>query len=247
MGFLGKGLSGRRVGLGNIAAAWSPIDASIPALSWYRPDLGLTESGGFVTGWADQSGQGDANRDQIASGADRPGYVSSDAGYGNKPVLTFDGSQFLQSGGAWSSSPDHPITIVIVGQAAASGAILCERTGGSPYNLLWVTGSGKIDFYTYADVTSTSSVTSPSVMMLTDDETDAKVYVGDLTTAQSTASSLIGTGTGFDIGLTCAGVTPMVGKLAEIIIFGGMLTPTDKVNLADYLNNTRIYGLGVTV
>jgi hypothetical protein len=45
---------------------------------------------------------------------------------------------------------------------------------------------------------------------------------------------------------TNSGVGNLIGTEAEIIVWGGILSATDKANLVTYLNTTRAYGITVT-
>ena len=55
--------------------------------AWYRSDLGITESGGTVSAWADQSGNGH----NLTEATNKPAY-SATSGANSFPGLTFDGS-----------------------------------------------------------------------------------------------------------------------------------------------------------
>ena len=236
-----------------IMGEWAPTDASVPVLAWYRADLGVTESGGRVSALADQSGQTDANRNQVASGADRPGYSASDAGYGGNPVVTFDGSQSVAAAGAFSTAVVGPISILVIGQAAAE----CAIVGSSATEMVYANVSGEAAVYgpTNGALSSGLSAASPCAILVTDDGTGGgaatKIFVGDLTTAAVSdvtrweSSTLLALGSGGTGGFS--GYGRLVGKLAEVIVFGGILTPTDKVALVTYLNTTRAYGLGVSI
>jgi hypothetical protein len=227
---------------------WAPSSASVPLLAWYRPDLGLTQSGGLVTAWNDQSGAGDANRNQAAAGALRPGFTASDAAYGNKPTLTFSGSQSMACAGAFSVAIATPISVVVVGHTGASSAWLACRTpqynafGSYPNTaslILETSGTNAI-----STVTNTAA---PGVRMFTDDGANWKMYDKNLTTPVGTAATPHWESNTFlDVGTAPGFASPCVGSIAEIIVFGGLLSGTDVANLRTYLNTTRAYGLAVT-
>ena len=68
-------------------SAWDP--SSISAIvAWYRADLGVTESGGLVSAWADPIGSND-----LAQGnrTYQPTLVSSDANFNSQATLSFSG------------------------------------------------------------------------------------------------------------------------------------------------------------
>ena len=74
-------------------AVWAPTDKS-GLLFWFKTDAGVTESGGLVSAWADQSGNGrDASQ---SSGALQPTYT---AGVLNsKPGISFPSGTYLNFG-----------------------------------------------------------------------------------------------------------------------------------------------------
>ncbi len=230
------------------ASAWAPPDASVGTKLWYRADLGLTQAGGLVSYLIDQSGLSDSGRDQSASGADRPGYVGADAGYGGKPVLTFDGSQRMLSG-TFAAAIATAVSVVMVGQITSDSGAFSD---GVDDNMIFKS-TGNIYFYGAAQGPSplvTATVTSPCCIMLTDDGTGGgsalKMYVNDTTTVAGAGPTNWGSTTALDLGLDVAAVGKFVGKLAELIVFGGVLTAPDVAHLVTYLNSTRAYGIAVT-
>jgi hypothetical protein len=84
------------------SGGWSPTDeASLEA--WYKKDTGITESGGDVSNWADQSSNG-IDMAQLDA-AEQPTYGSS--------VITFDGTQSLQSTGQITLTGEFTIGFVL--------------------------------------------------------------------------------------------------------------------------------------
>jgi hypothetical protein len=137
------------------------------------------------------------------------------------------------------------MTIVVIGEAAITTSFFAEPAGAVPYNMLWAS-SGDAQFFGAGSLTGTTSIAGPSAIMVTDDGTTSHLYVGDLSTPQATAGPVIGTGTAFDLLAGTAGVPGLTGKLAEIIIWGGILPVGDLTELKAYFNTTQAYGLGVT-
>ena len=75
----------------NIAIGDCPANTGILPALWLRADVGVTQTGGSVSAWADQSGSDNHHRqDTIAR---RPGFSSVDANF--NPSLTFDGNQWV--------------------------------------------------------------------------------------------------------------------------------------------------------
>lgn len=233
---------------GGAPAAWAPPDASVGTKLWYRADMGLTEAGGLVSAWNDQSGLADAGRDQTAAGANRPIFNATDAAYGNKPTVQFDGSMRMLSG-TFSASIAAPVCVVMIGQITSDSAAFSD---GVDDNMIFKSG-GNVYFYGAAQGPNTfgaADVTSPCCLMYSDDgsgDVDAgKLYYNDTSTPIATAVTNWGSTTELHIGLDAAAVGKLVGKHAEIIVFGGIPTAPDIANLVTYLNTTRAYGIAVT-
>lgn len=230
-------------------STWSPPDASVVLRAWYRADLGVTEVGGTVSAWDDQSGAGDANRDLAGAIGTMPSYVASDAAYGNNSVLTFSGDKLVRAGN-WSSTPATPITIVVVGEV--SGAVSAMLSDGAAADMIWDDGSeGKFYSDGFApNLFSGVSLATPQVVMVSDDGSGgaaaAKIFVTNLTTAAADDLTTFQPVNGFDVGVGVAGVSDLTGKIAEIIVWAGILSAGDLTSLRDYLNTTRAYGLSVT-
>lgn len=221
-----------------VVPPWAPTDASVPVLAWYKADAGVTGSAP-VTAIADQSGVGDANRNQSAS------------------LGTLNGSQYggaqtisdlrATSGGAWSTTPAAPITILVIGELDSVKSFI---SNGVDENMLWYNGT-EAKFYSLAGALSSGvAVNVPSAVMFSDDGTGAgdaaKLFVGSITVPAASGATMFSACNKLDIGIGVAGVGSMVGKVAEIIVWDGDLSAADKTNLITYLNDTRAYGLGVT-
>lgn len=237
------------VGVGSVAspdasvAAWTPTSASIPLLAWYRADVGVTDvGGGEVSTVLDQSPAGDANRNLTSDGMGVT-LNAADAAYGNQATLSFDGATSLLRDGDWLTAPDVPISIVIVGEGSYATSFICDGAVGPPYNLIWSAGAG-LQAYNGTAITG-GSATTPCIMLYEDDGVTANLYVTDLSTPVATDATVFTTGTGFDLGLGNAGVSKLLGKEAEVIIFNGVLSSIDKDNLKTYFSTTRAYGLDV--
>lgn len=236
---LGLGLAGRA---GGATAAWAPTAASVPLLAWYRADLGVTAPANVVSQVDDQSGAADANRNQTGTAT----LVPTDATYGNQASVSH-AAQTLARVGTWTTTPAAPITVVIIGEIDSSNKGVLGDTASS--NLFWSSGANWA-FYDGATLDSGVDATTPAAMMFTDDGTGgaaaAKIYVNDLSTPAATTTTMFNAANGLDIGSGAGLVPNFTGKWAEIIIFDGVLTPTDVDDLKDYLNTTRAYGIAVT-
>lgn len=71
----------QRGALGAAPASYLPSDNPTSLIAWFRKGVGITESAGLASAWADQSGNG--NNLVQATGTNQPAYSAG--------VLTFDG------------------------------------------------------------------------------------------------------------------------------------------------------------
>jgi hypothetical protein len=231
------------------AAAWTPPDASVGTKLWYRADLGAGVTAGLLDSLADQSGLADAGRNQTSLLGNRPNYSAADAGYGGKATMSMAGAQRMLSG-VFNAAIAAPVTVVAVGEMTADSAMFSNGVNGD----MIFKSVGNVYFYGAAQGAQplmAANVTVPCVIMYSDDGTAAadagKIYVNSLSGAAG-GSGLTnwGSTTEIDLGLDVVAAGQLVGKLAEVIVFGGILSAGDKANLVTYLNVTRAYGIGVT-
>jgi len=218
--------------------------ASVPLLVWYRADLGLTGVSP-ITGIGDQSGLSDPNRNQTVTN----GTLNvTDATYGGKATI-YD----LQTtrAGTWTNTPAVPITIIVVGEITnvSNGAFLSDPDTGQ--DMLWKDPLFAKFFTLSGALFSNVDISTPSVTMFSDDGSGdadaAKIYVNDLTTPNNYDVTVFQPVNGLDIDRGVAGVSDFSGgKIAEIIIYKGILTTDDLTNLRVYLNVIRAYGIAVT-
>ncbi len=236
---------------------WTPADAVAPLLAWYRADLGVTAAGGLVSAVADQSGSGDANRN-LAEASLKPTLNASNAAYGNHPTFDFSGSQ-LPAVGAWSSPPTRPITVLVIGNADASGLVpflSCSSAGafllwrhGGAVDLRWQVNNGGVP----PGVKASGLINAPTAMMITDTGPSGAatlaMYLNDLSTPAPSATNTTLALTGidrFDLGKANSGLSNLTGSIAEACIWGGLHGAPDLAELKTYLNITRPYGIAVT-
>lgn len=218
--------------------------ASIELLVWYRVDLGLSGVSS-LTGIGDQSGMSDPNRNQSVTNGT---LNTNDATYGGQATISD-----LQTTrvGTWTNTPAVPITILVVGEITnvSNGALLSDPLTGE--NMLWKDPLFA-KFRTSSDALfSNIDISTPSVTMFSDDGSPgadaAKIYINDLTTPNNWTTTIFQPVNGLDIGRGVAGVSDLVGgKIAEIIIYKGILITDDLINLRTYLNTIRAYGISVT-
>jgi hypothetical protein len=114
--------------------------ASLPVTSgnvlWLKADAGITQSGGYVSAWADQSGNGKDFTQGTAS--KQPAYVTGVLN--GKPVVRFDDSD---DGMASSLNLSAPYTVFIVFNRTVAASASRRAIQGSN---VWLIGpySGKV-------------------------------------------------------------------------------------------------------
>lgn len=233
------------------------------AVLWLRSDLGVTTSGGEVTGWADQSGAGDAGRNFAPAGTDRPAYNASEAGYNNRPTVgTFNKAGLASDcrlvSGTWSATYANPLTIIVVGHGMgdASNRYFCSESATDALAVFAHTGGAQT--YTGA-VGGTSIVAAGALgtdvpgcvtMFEVNGPANSALYVDKLVTADATGAadpSTLGDApysVGSYGGAGTVATTYGCERLAEVLIFNRLLANPEKVQLRDYLNS--LYGKSMT-
>ena len=106
---------------GGYTYIYDPLD--IPNLAlYYEAGLGTTTSGGLVTALANQGSLAGAD---LAQGtvANQPTYTAADAGYNNKPTMTFaDATDVLENAGPFGPFSSNVATIFFVGDIGEATA-----------------------------------------------------------------------------------------------------------------------------
>ena len=217
------------------ATTWTP--ASLPSLAaWYRADLGVTESGGNVTAWADQSGNG---RDlsggspdlEATGGPNSTPTISFVAGNSDKLTCTF-------------SSMSHPLHLFAVMRAITTSGVAGLLTGGAIGQRFHDTQSPSPLVY------FGGSTLQPGVGWTDDSNHHLWEYRvnGTSSSVIRGATTMIGTGTSPGTsGLTGITVGQLLTqgygslKLAELILCNVDISGGDLTSLRSYVN-TR-YGL----
>ncbi len=116
---------GARFGCSKGGDDFSPL--SLAPLAWYRSDL-VTESGGVVSAWPDQSGNG--HHLTQADAGKRPAYSASDAAFGGKPSINFDETDDLLTSAATIVQPDTCDTF-LVSTVPANASYIYELWDGT--------------------------------------------------------------------------------------------------------------------
>lgn len=218
--------------------------------AWYRADLGITIGTG-VSAWADQSGNGDANRNLTqATGANQPTRNAADASYGGKPTLSFNGTTMSMASGAWSvAPPETAATVFIVGNNdnGAVQEVFLDSISAARYVIDNASTAGDLRYLLTSGVIATGlSLNNPSVMWfkILAGSVASAAYVNALTAKVTGSPGGASGATGITIGAAFGGASAFLnGKIAELIIYNSDIGSSGQAIVANYLGAR--YGIAI--
>ena len=217
---VGIGLSDRRR---RAAVSWSPASIAGKVL-WLRGDLGITNVGGHVTVWADQSGAGN---DMAAPGtqANQPIPATWTAGK-SAPACYYDGNDTMNTAGLIiGSAAGAPYTIFVAcsfDDLAAHCVLSTSSTGGTRVSQS-VSGTSKLEDWKVGAVFSTdgASVTTPQNLVFVEQVGSSPNSIlwrnGTLTATSAASTSTFAPGGAACLGAAVSG-TYHLGYIAEVVI-----------------------------
>lgn len=216
---------------------------------WWKSDAGVTSSGGLVSSWADQSGNG--NNAVNATSGQQPSLISN--AVAGKPALRFDGidDSLISVTGALTGNTPHTIFLVskfTSASAFAGGAVLYSGTAGGNQNStlgsqkdgrLWVGGYGEDDATPY----SNSAGDLASNVGTTQFRLTEKLYsAGNFKGYLDGVKVIDGNGATYNLGNTETGVgrqfdtgTYYAGDIAEVLIYNTALSDSDRTAVEAYI------------
>lgn len=205
---------------------------------WLRADMGVTESGGAVSAWADQSGTGDTNKNVVqGTAANKPTYTASHASYGNKPAIVFDLDDQLLSA-AWAVALAQPLTLFLAGHTTTRTTnhyMFDNRTDPSQCALYDSTAGSGVTIYAGAAIAAAVASTDPKITCCVFNGASSTILVNQKT-AQATGNAGANGLTGTSIGNYAAGGSfGNNGPVAEVIVYSGALSASDIDRVMDYL------------
>jgi len=220
---------------------------SIPGLvAWYRADLGVTIATG-VSGWADQSGTGDANKNLAqATGSAQPTRNASDAAYNNQSTLSFaSASSQCMTSGTWASALAQPFTWFVVGNddgAAVSQVYIEGDTSGVNRSLMYQNGAA-YELFAGASLAGGSRTNSPRVLGGVVNGASSSLYISARTAVATGAAGANGI-TAITMGAAFVPSTYLNGKIAEVAIYSGALTAAQINALLAYFGTRYAITIG---
>jgi hypothetical protein len=207
----------------NLGSGAAPEPPSENILGWWQYDTGITESGGLVSAWADQSGNG---------------YNATEAG-GSKPALNADGSIGFVGGKKLSATtvPNtaQPITICLRMKSAVD---LARFFGGQEGLALYI-ASGTYRMFAGSDANSTIAHVVDewvSLVAVFDGASSAVAVTGDSATGFNPGTDGITSNAGisFNDPSFHGGAT---WDCAEVIVYSAALDASQITQALTYLDS----------
>ncbi len=207
-------------------------------VAWFDAAKGITFTGSDVSGWADQSGQGN----DLAQGieARRPSFVSAIAEIQNRPAVRFtkaDGNKMIAVG----ITTSQPMDLFIVTK---------RGTTSSPGNIMWGASSSAAGPLAFVNSGGNDGILSAGDTLLEDgvDETNwiIREYVLDGAASEIRHNNVqVGADTistnGFDLfclgdsGTNAGAQYYYDGSVAEVILYDSNLSSKERRKVLGYL------------
>ena len=201
----------------------------------------ITASTGDVTAWADKSGNG--NNAPTAAGTPRTG----DATENGKNVIVFDGLSQLSLPSALYTIPNGANTLVMVSKRASEDGSLDASIGAA-------TGTTNEYFHFYSSVSGTQGFTNRSggggsvastgntntalnICVMKRSGTAQSISVNGATAVSNTSATSSATVDDFFIGTAGSGAFPLIGSIAEILIYNKSLSANEELIINQYIAN----------
>lgn len=232
-------------------AAGYPAQVALPPLSglklWLKADAGVTQSGGTVSAWADQSGNGN----DVTALTTGPAYTAS--AINGHPGLTFtDNSQILTRSNSPLSSGTGPRTAIVVAKTtdANGGTFFCIGKNGPWWGPCMIGLDGATPaifltsgaFNTFASAPLSAYKTIPIVVEIASPASGSPITytvngasIG-VTGANAGADSadFFSIGNYYDSG---PGAIRFLGVICEILLYDHLLSPTEEAQVSDYMKS----------
>jgi hypothetical protein len=235
----------------NVMSAFLPTSLA-GLLLWTRADQGITIGTG-VAQWNDLSGSGDANRNFVqATASMQPVLNGANFAFNGQATLDLTAADFMQmaSAGNWSVSPvAEPYTLIMVADTttpAVAQWFMVDAAGG-PVSYLYDNAAG--NFNVTGGAGTISSTTAPSatakIFVVEVNNPNSTIRVSDLTAEATGTLGGAPTLSALRIGALSAVNFPVQGSIAEVMVFGRILSAGELAILCrGYLGNRYAIAVG---
>jgi len=238
------------------SAATSPPTTGLKA--WFKGDAGVTQGGGTVSAWADQSGNG--NDVTQGTGANQPAFTAS--AINGIPGIAYSANAQILTRATSPLSVGSARTVVGVAKpAAGSGSF---NPGGTVAHFKTTSGHDWTGYlavvgastYGWGNNVVSDSLTSPPTILNTPCVVEISTTVGQLPTFVINAVAYTAAGgnvvttddgtNGFQIGnVAQASSQFFAGSICEVLVYDHILSAGDLTTLRQYLQAKYAINLGV--
>jgi hypothetical protein len=216
-----------------VIGAFQPTDIS-GCILWLRADLGVSPVGGPAAVWADQSGVGDPNHNEVqAVGAQQPTLNAVDPAYNNQSTLSVlaASSQTMLSAGVWTTPFVDPGTFFFAGNDDGSGARqFYFTTFGGGSNMEIIAPDVFLD-----NLFKAAATTAPSIIAGVSKGLTSRLYVNGFTPVVG-ASGVVGAFNKVQIASNVGASFFLNGKMAEYVFYNRDLTLPEFTIVMNYLS-----------
>lgn len=238
-------------------AAWTPATPG-NLVAWWKADAGVTESGGAVTQWDDQSG----NSRHLVTG-DSPTY-SATGWKSTTHAITFNGSSdWLKNitdsalyGLVNGTNVNHSILVAIDSTYNANfKTVVCFDDSAGSHKGLSSVGSGGFSFATDGVNSPAGSVAQArgfnATMSYCSGGGTITTYVNGLADPSgATCGQTLSGSNRFVLGLnTAVGAAPFAGQIVEVAIYSAKLVESDDDDWREYIKGRWLWSptiVGIT-
>ena len=226
------------------ADAYVSLQAANPTVltngltAWFKADLGVTQSGGVVTGWTDQTGN---NSTTQTTQANQPTYIANDIN--GKPAVHFNGSQWLYSPQNVGPGMNADMTMIVVGSTYNPSAFqynLFMGNGAAHVNR----GMGYESGQQFLDMSNggwlAGSTPSANSFVVDADSLNSSLsnvtfYRNGIQTGSAGTGGIGALSNGLTIGETTDQYDPWQGDIAEVLVYDHQLSTAELQQVSTYL------------
>jgi len=209
------------------AATYLPSNNPTSLVAWFRMGVGVTSSGGFVSQWDDQSGNG--RHLKQATGSAQPSYDGS-------AVITFDGTAQYMKCTAFTLAQPTQVSILFKQISWTSTDSFFDGDGSNSLRLFQWTASPRIDMYAGSfgpNNPSDMTVGTFFAVSALFSGTSSKLKVGNAT--ENTGNAGTASAGGFTLGVFGSAATAWANMAVKEIIIRNVDDATIRANDHAYL------------